>query len=64
MSKKKDEFIIDGKKFTSRLIMGTSLYPNLEVLNKSLEASDTEIITVSMRRFNKEGEKFFLKGMA
>ena len=33
MSKKKDELIIDGKKFTSRLIMGTSLYPNLEVLN-------------------------------
>ena len=63
MSKKKDELIIDGKKFASRLIMGTSLYPNLEVLNKSLEASDTEIITVSMRRFNKEGEKFFLKGI-
>ena len=63
MSKKKDELIIDGKKFASRLIMGTSLYPNLEVLNKSLEASDTEIITVSMRRFNQEGEKFFLKGI-
>jgi len=61
--KKKDELIIDGKKFASRLIMGTSLYPNLEVLNKSLEASDTEIITVSMRRFNQEGEKFFLKGI-
>ena len=63
MSKKKDELIIDGKKFASRLIMGTSLYPNLEVLNKSLEASATEIITVSMRRFNQEGEKFFLKGI-
>ena len=63
MSKKKDELIIDGKKFASRLIMGTSLYPNLEVLNKSLEASGTEIITVSMRRFNQQGEKFFLKGI-
>ena len=63
MFKKKDELIISGKKFASRLIMGTSLYPNLEVMNKSLEASGTEIITVSMRRFNKEGEKFFLKGI-
>ena len=59
MSKKKDELIIDGKKFASRLIMGTSLYPNLEVLNKSLEASGTEIITVSMRRFNQRRRKVF-----
>ncbi len=63
MSDKKDVLIIDGKIFESRLIMGTSLYPNLEVLNKSLEASGTEIITVSIRRFNQEGEKFFLKGI-
>ena len=63
MSYKKNELIIDGKKFESRLIMGTSLYPNLEILNKSLEASGTEIITVSIRRFNEEGEKFFLKGI-
>ncbi len=63
MPNKKDELIIDGKKFESRLIMGTSLYPNLEVLNKSLEVSGTEIITVSIRRFNQEGEKFFLKSL-
>ena len=42
--------------------MGTSLYPNLEVLNKSLEASGTEIITVSMRRFNQRRRKIFPKG--
>ena len=29
-----DILVIDGKKFDSRLIMGTSLYPNLDVMNK------------------------------
>ena len=55
----KDEIIIDGKKFSSRLIMGTALYPNLDVLNKSLEASKTEIITVSIRRFRADNKNLF-----
>ena len=42
----KDKIIIDGKKFNSRLIMGTAQYPNIDVLNKSLQASETEIVTV------------------
>ncbi len=56
----KDEIIIDGKKFSSRLIMGTALYPNLDVLNKSLEASKTQIITVSIRRFRADNKNLFL----
>ena len=47
-----DSFLIDGKRFESRLIMGTSLYPNQSVLEKSLEISETEIVTVSMRRMD------------
>ena len=39
--------------------MGTALYPNLDVLNKSLEASKTEIITVSIRRFRQIIKNFF-----
>ncbi len=50
----KDIFEIDGRKINSRLIMGTALYPNQFVLKKSLEASQTQIVTVSIRRFNKE----------
>ena len=56
----KDELLIDGKKFTSRLIMGTSLFPNLEVLNKSLLSSGTEIITLSVRRLNLSNKEGFL----
>ena len=60
IKKKSDKIVIDGKKFSSRLIMGTSLYPNLDVLNESLNQSETEIITVSIRRFNDEGKNLFL----
>mgnify|MGYP001165516721 CR=1 FL=1 len=55
-----DYLVIDGKKFDSRLIMGTSLYPNLEVMNKSLELSETQIITVAIRRLNLSSEGNFL----
>ncbi len=49
---KKDSLVIDGKHFNSRLIMGTALYPNIDVLNKSLEISHSEIVTISIRRLN------------
>ena len=55
---KKDKILIDGKKFDSRLIMGTSLYPNIDVLNKSIEISECEIVTISMRRFNSTKNNF------
>ena len=57
---KSDYLVIDGKKFNSRLIMGTSLYPNLDVMNKSLEISETQIITVAIRRLNLSSKGFFL----
>ncbi|MDC3091183.1 thiazole synthase [Rickettsiales bacterium] len=50
MQKKKDFFEIDGRKYKSRLIMGTSLYPNQKVMKKCLEISETELVTVSIRR--------------
>ena len=48
MQKKKDFFEIDGRKYKSRLIMGTSLYPNQKVMKKCLEISETELVTVLM----------------
>ena len=53
---KKDNFILDKKKFSSRLIMGTSLFPNHSILLKSLEASSTQIVTVSIRRIDLKSE--------
>ena len=55
-----DELLIDGRGFKSRLIMGTSLFPNLEVLNKALESSGAEIITLAIRRLNLSKKTSFL----
>lgn len=49
-----DCFKLGNKIFNSRLILGTGKYPNLEKNLKSIEKSETEIITVSVRRVNKE----------
>lgn len=43
---------IAGKEFKSRLIVGTSRYPDPQTMLQSLEASGTDFITVSIRRLN------------
>jgi len=45
-----DPLVIAGEKFGSRLIMGTGGAPSLEVLDRALTASGTELTTVAMRR--------------
>jgi thiazole synthase len=41
---------IYGQQFTSRLLLGTARYPSPEALKQAVEASATEIVTVSLRR--------------
>jgi thiazole synthase len=45
-----DPFVIAGESLSSRLIMGTGGTPSLDVLDRALAASGTEITTVAMRR--------------
>ena len=47
-----DSFTVAGKTYASRLILGTSRYPNPKVMVDALEASQTELVTVSIRRLN------------
>ncbi|MCA1221186.1 thiazole synthase [Streptomyces sp. 8L] len=47
-----DTLTIAGVAFTSRLIMGTGGAPSLDVLERSLVASGTELTTVAMRRLD------------
>ena len=47
-----DLLSIEKKKFKSRLFMGTSKYPNYEILLKALKVSGTEAVTVSIRRIS------------
>lgn len=48
----KGKFIIAGKEFNSRLMVGTGKYASNEQMVAALEASGAEIITVAVRRVN------------
>ena len=52
-----------GKTFQSRLIMGSSLFPNPEVMREALWESGTELVTVSIRRMDMQqgGENTILE---
>jgi len=47
-----DPFIIAGEALASRLILGSAAYPNRQVMLAALEASGTELVTVSVRRMS------------
>ena len=47
-----DELVIGGRKFNSRLIVGTGRYRTMEEMVAAVEASGTEMITVAIRRLD------------
>ena len=49
-----DPLIIAGRKFNSRLLVGTGKYKNLEETKLAIESSGAEIVTVAVRRVNIE----------
>lgn len=46
---------IAGRQFTNRVFLGTSAYPNLQVMLDCVEESGTEMVTLSIRRLDLEG---------
>lgn len=46
---------IAGKTFNSRLFIGSSRYPNQQVMLDAIEASGAEVVTVSIRRVSLDG---------
>ncbi len=47
-----DPFIVAGRRFGSRLLVGTGKYESLEQTRAAIEASGAEIVTVAIRRTN------------
>ena len=47
-----DKLVIAGRRFRSRLIIGTGKYKNFKVMQEAHEASGAEIVTVAVRRVN------------
>jgi thiazole synthase len=48
----KDPFVLAGKEYGSRLILGTGKYKSFEETRRAIEASGAEIVTVAVRRVN------------
>ncbi len=51
-STQKDPFIIAGKEYQSRLLVGTGKYKDLDETGAAIAASGAEIVTVAIRRTN------------
>jgi thiazole synthase len=51
------DFIIAGRKFRSRLMIGTGKFSSNEMMKSALEASGAEIVTVALRRADLTGKK-------
>jgi len=47
-----DDFVIAGRTFTSRLIIGTGKYPTFQTMRAAHEASGADMVTVAVRRVN------------
>src|SRR5262250_186898 len=47
-----DPFVLAGREYRSRLIVGTGKYPSFADTRRAVEASGAEIVTVAVRRVN------------
>lgn len=47
-----DKFVLDGKEYKSRLLVGTGKYSSFKLMAEALDASGAEIVTVAVRRVN------------
>ena len=47
-----EDLIISGKKYKSRLILGTGKYKSFEETAKAIKAAEVQIVTVAVRRVN------------
>src|ERR1700726_4328869 len=52
-----DSFIIPGRQFHSRLIVGTGKYKSFQETARALEASGADMVTVAVRRVNLDRSK-------
>jgi thiazole synthase len=52
-----DPFVLAGRSFNSRLLVGTGKYATFDLMKEALERSETEIVTVAVRRVNLDRSK-------
>ncbi|MCD7899150.1 MAG: thiazole synthase [Bacteroides sp.] len=52
-----NKLIIAGKEFNSRLFLGTGKFSSNEVMSSTIEASQTQMVTVAMKRLNPDNKE-------
>src|SRR5215510_5717333 len=57
MSLQNEPWVIAGRSFNSRLILGTGKFSSPEGMRDAMEASGAEIVTVALRRADLSGKK-------
>jgi thiazole synthase len=58
-----DGLVIAGRRFSSRLLLGTGGYPNQQIMLDSLAAAEPAMITVAIRRIDLEAHEESLIGL-
>ena len=53
-----DKFVLAGREFTSRLIVGTGKYKDADETREAIKRSGAEIVTVAVRRVSPVGRRF------
>lgn len=54
---KNESLVINGRTFSSRLMLGTGKFSSPELMSKAIASSGTEIVTVALRRADLTGKK-------
>ena len=49
-----DAFRLGGRAFSSRLLVGTGKFSSMEAMERAIRASGAQLVTVALRRFNRE----------
>jgi thiazole synthase len=55
-----DDLVIAGRRFSSRLFLGTGKFPSNDHLAAAIQASGTEIVTVALRRIDPSSDEDIL----
>ena len=58
MNMQDDIFELGGKKFTSRLLVGTGKFPGPQFITDVIKVSGTELITIALRRINLDSQDY------
>ena len=54
LMKNETKLILGGQEFESRLLVGTGKFSSVEVMLSAIKASGAQLVTVALRRFNRE----------